>query len=53
MVSLGKGNFGTRKVAIADADSDPRNEFDGLLRFAKMGFRKVSCGFENGLFGWD
>jgi hypothetical protein len=53
MVSLGKNILGTRNVAIADVDSDPRNEFDGLLGFAKMGFRKVSFDFENGLFGWD
>jgi hypothetical protein len=31
----------------------PRNEFDGLLGFAKKGFRKVSFDFENGFFGWD
>jgi hypothetical protein len=36
-----------------NVDSDPRNEFDGLLGFAKMQFRKVSRDFENGLFGWD
>jgi predicted aspartyl protease len=53
VVSLGKDNLGTRNVAIADVDSDLRNEFDGLLGFAKMGFRKVSFDFENGLFGWD
>jgi hypothetical protein len=52
-VLLGKDNLGVRNVAIADKDSDPRNEFDGLLGFAKMGFRKVSFDFENGLFGWD
>jgi hypothetical protein len=52
-VSLGKGDLGTRNVAIADVDSDPKYEFDGLLGFAKMGFRKVSFDFENGLFGWD
>jgi hypothetical protein len=53
VVSLGSDNLGTRNVAIADVDSDPRNEFDGLLGFAKMGFRKVSFDFENGLFGWE
>ena len=52
-VSLGKDNLGARNVAIADVDSDPQNEFDGLLGFAKMGFRKVSFDFENRLFGWD
>ena len=50
---LGKDNLGAHNVAIADVDSDPQNDFDGLLGFAKMGFRKVSFDFENGLFGWD
>ena len=53
MVSLGSDNLGSRNVAIADVDSDLQNDFDGLLGFAKMGFRKVSFDFENGLFGWD
>jgi predicted aspartyl protease len=52
-VSLGKDNLGARNVAIADVDSDPQNDFDGLLGFAEMGFRKVSFDFENGLFGWE
>jgi hypothetical protein len=52
-VSIGKGNLGTRNVAIADVDSDPQDDFDGLLGFATMGFREVSFDFENGLFGWD
>ena len=53
VVSLGSDNLGSRNVAIADVDSDFQNDFDGLLGFAKMGFRKVSFDFENGLFGWD
>ena len=53
VVSLGRDNLGARNVAIADTDSDPQNDFDGLLGFAKMGFRKVSFDFENGLFGWE
>jgi len=53
MVSLGKDDLGARNVAIADVDSDPHNDFDGLLGFAKMGFRKVSFDFQNGLFGWE
>ena len=53
VVSLGRDNLGARKVAIADADSDPQNDFDGLLGFAKMGFHKVSFDFQNGLFGWE
>jgi predicted aspartyl protease len=52
-LSLEKGNLGTRNVAIADVDSDPQDDFDGLFGFATMGFRKVSFDFENGLFGWD
>jgi hypothetical protein len=52
-VLLGKDNLGARNIAIADIDSDPQNDFDGLLGFAKMGFRKVSFDFENGLFGWE
>ena len=52
-VLLGKDNLGARNVAIADIDSDPQNDFDGLLGFAKMGFRRVSFDFENGLFGWE
>jgi hypothetical protein len=52
-VSLGKGNLGTRNVAVADMDADPQNDFDGLLGFASMGFLKVSFDFENGLFGWE
>ena len=52
-VSLEKGNLGTHNVAIADVDSDPQDDFDGLFGLATMGFRKVSFDFENGLFGWD
>ena len=53
VVSLGSDNLGSRNIAIADVDSDLQNDFDGLLGFAKMGFRKVSFDFENGFFGWD
>jgi hypothetical protein len=53
VVSLGSDNLGSRNVAIADVDSELQNDFDGLLGFAKMGFRKVSFDFKNGLFGWD
>jgi predicted aspartyl protease len=52
-VSLEKGNLGARSVAIADVDSDPQDDFDGLFGLATMGFRKVSFDFENGLFGWN
>ncbi|HTT19871.1 MAG TPA: aspartyl protease family protein [Candidatus Sulfotelmatobacter sp.] len=53
VVSLGRDSLGSRNVAIADVDSDPQNDFDGLLGFAKMGFHKVSFDFKNGLFGWE
>jgi hypothetical protein len=51
-VSLEKSSLGTHNVAIADVDSDPQDDFDGLFGLATMGFRKVSFDFENGLFGW-
>jgi hypothetical protein len=28
-------------------------DFDGLLGFRTLGFRKVWLDFENGLFGWE
>lgn len=52
-VSLGKENLGPQIMLIADVDPDPRYEFDGLLGFTRMGFRKVWLDFQNGLFGWD
>jgi len=52
-VVLGKHNLGAVDVAIADVDTDTQNDFDGLLGFVKMGFRKVTFDFQNGLFGWD
>jgi Aspartyl protease len=52
-VKLGEHNLSAVDVAIADVDSDPGNDFDGLLGFAKMGFRKVTFDFQHGLFGWD
>lgn len=51
-VSLGEESLGQRTVVIADLESTG-NDFDGLLGFATMGFRKVSFDFENGLFGWE
>ena len=30
-VSLEKGSLGARDVAIADVDSDPKDDFDGLF----------------------
>jgi hypothetical protein len=52
-VSVGDETLGARDIAIADIDSDPRDDFDGLMGFAKMGFRRVAFDFENGRFGWD
>ena len=52
-VKLGEHHLSAVDVAIADVDSDPGNDFDGLLGFVKMGFRKVTFDFQNGLFGWD
>jgi predicted aspartyl protease len=52
-VSLGKNDLGACNVAVVDLDSESQNHFDGLLGFAKMGFRKVSFDFKNGLFGWE
>jgi len=40
-------------VVIADVDSNPQDDFDGLIGLATMGFRKVSFDFENGLFSWE
>jgi len=52
-VSLGSQSLGPQLILIADADPDPRYDFDGLLGFVKLGFRKVWFDFETGLFGWD
>jgi hypothetical protein len=52
-VSLGNAHFGTRDVAVADVDSDPRDEFDGILGFTRFGFQKVSFDFQGKLFGWE
>jgi predicted aspartyl protease len=52
-VSLGKENLGPQIMLTADVDPDPRYDFDGLLGFRKLGFRKVWLDFENGLFGWE
>ena len=52
-LSLGKENLGPQIMLIADVESVPRYEFDGLLGFTKTGFRKVWLDFDNGLFGWD
>jgi predicted aspartyl protease len=52
-VSVGEEGLGARDVAIADVDSHPKDDFDGLMGFAKMGFHRVAFDFENGRFGWD
>lgn len=53
IVSLGDDSLGLQNVTVADEDADPQNGFDGLLGFVRMGFRRVSFDFENGLLGWD
>ena len=52
-VSLGGKDLGTREVAVVNVDADPQMEIDGLLGFARMGFRRVSFDFERGMFGWE
>ena len=52
-VSLENASLGARNVAIADVNSDPQDDLDGVFGLATMAFRKVSFDFENGLFGWD
>ena len=52
-VSLGEENLGPQNVVIADVDPDPRFDFDGLLGFTKLGFRKVRFDFDHNLLGWD
>jgi predicted aspartyl protease len=52
-VKLGEHHLNAVDVAIADVDSEPGNDFDGLLGFVKMGFHKVTFDFQKGLFGWE
>jgi hypothetical protein len=52
-VQLGDTRFGVRDVAVADVDSDPQYEFDGIFGFTELGFRSVSFDFEHRLFGWE
>lgn len=53
VVAIGNDSLGSRDIAIADVDFNLAYDFDGLLGFAKMGFRRVSFDFQRGLFGWD
>jgi len=53
VVSIGNDSLGSHDIAITDVDFSPAYDFDGLLGFAKMGFRRVSFDFQKGLFGWD
>jgi len=53
VVSIGNDSLGSDDIAITDVDFSPAYDFDGLLGFAKMGFRRVSFDFQKGLFGWD
>jgi predicted aspartyl protease len=52
-VSLGQENLGPQIMIIADVDPDPRYDFDGLLGFTKLGFRRVWFDFDHNLLGWD
>jgi len=51
-VWLGNENLGQHAVVIADAEP-LADGFDGLLGLVNLGFRRVTCDFENGLLGWD
>jgi len=50
---LGKEKLGPLTMIVADVDPDPRYDFDGLLGFARLGFRKVWFDFDHNLLGWD
>jgi predicted aspartyl protease len=52
-VRLGEENLGPQNVVLADVDVNPKYEFEGLLGFKQLGFRKVWLDFERGLFGWE
>jgi predicted aspartyl protease len=52
-VMLGKENLGPVTMVVADVDPDPRYDFDGLLGFTKLSFRKVWVDFDHNLLGWD
>ena len=52
-VFLGKESLGSQTVLVADGDPDPRYHFDGLLGFAKIGFRRVWFDFDNGVLAWE
>jgi predicted aspartyl protease len=52
-VLLGKENLGPQSILISEVEPDARYDFDGLLGFFKIGFRKVSFDFVNGSFSWE
>ena len=52
-VVLGNTDLGSTMMAIADVDPDAKYEFDGLMGFKNLGFRKVWFDFEHGLLDWD
>jgi hypothetical protein len=45
--------WGPQIMLIADGEPDPSYQFDRLLGFTKIGFRRVWLDFINGLLGWD
>jgi len=52
VVTLGEDTR-EQTVTIAEVDPGAGNDFDGLLGFTGMGFRKVSFDFDNGTLGWE
>jgi predicted aspartyl protease len=52
-VFLGTQNLRERAVVVIDSTPDPRNDFDGLLGFANLGFHEVSFDFTNEFLRWE
>jgi len=52
LVELGEDRR-EQTVTIAEVDPLPETDFDGLLGFTAMGFRRVSFDFEHGTLGWE
>lgn len=51
-VSVGSSDLGLHPIVISNT-IDAASDFDGLLGFTQMGFRRVSFDFAHGVFGWD
>jgi hypothetical protein len=52
LVTLGEDRR-EQTVTIAEVDPLPETDFDGLLGFTAIGFRRVSFDFESGTLGWE